>query len=234
MSKTRKKSEHYVDNKVFLQAMIEYKDKCEKAEKRKRKKPPVTNYIGECFLKIANHLSYRPNFINYTFRDDMISDGIENCLQYLDNFNPAKSNNPFAYFTQIIYYAFVRRIQKEKKQVTIKQKLIMEANYDDLTLQPGEDRDIKNQFTYFTQIIYYAFIRRIQKEKKQSNIKYRMIEQANIDEFAVLPGDTNNDYKNQFLEFLRKNKPSTEEQPRANEIKVKKRKKRTYSSVLDI
>ena len=66
MSKTRKKSEHYVDNKVFLQAMIEYKDKCEKAEKRKRKKPPVTNYIGECFLKIANHLSYRPNFINYT------------------------------------------------------------------------------------------------------------------------------------------------------------------------
>jgi len=183
MTRKRKKSEHYVDNKVFLQAMIEYKDKCEKAEKRKRKKPLVTNYIGECFLKIANHLSYRPNFINYTFRDDMISDGIENCLQYLDNFNPAKSNNPFAYFTQIIYYAFIRRIQKEKKQ---------------------------------------------------NNIKYRMIEQANIDEFATLPGDTNNDYKNQFLEFLRKNKPSTEEQPKANEIKVKKRKKRTYSSVLDI
>ena len=151
MSRTKKKSEHYVDNKKFLQAMIEYKDKCDKAEKRKRKHPPVTNYIGECFLKIANHLSYRPNFINYTFRDDMISDGIENCLQYLDNFNPAKSNNPFAYFTQIIYYAFIRRIQKEKKQVTIKQKLIMEHNYDDLTLQPGEDRDFKNQFTEFLQ-----------------------------------------------------------------------------------
>ena len=181
MSKTRKKSEHYVDNKVFLQAMIEYKDKCEKAEKRKRKKPPVTNYIGECFLKIANHLSYRPNFINYTFRDDMISDGIENCLQYLKNFNPDKSNNPFAYFTQIIYYAFIRRIQKEKKQ---------------------------------------------------SNIKYKMIEQANIDEFAVLPGDTNNDYKNQFLEFLRKNRPNTE-QPKPEEIKVKKRKRRIYTSVLD-
>ena len=72
MSRTKKKSEHYVDNKKFLQAMIEYKDKCDKAEKRKRKHPPVTNYIGECFLKIANHLSYRPNFINYTFRDDMI------------------------------------------------------------------------------------------------------------------------------------------------------------------
>ena len=182
MTITRKKSEHYVDNKVFLQSMIEYKDRCEKAEKRKRKKPPVTNYIGECFLKIANHLSYRPNFINYTFRDDMISDGIENCLQYLDNFNPKKSNNPFAYFTQIIYYAFIRRIQKEKKQ---------------------------------------------------TNIKYRMIEQGNIDEFSVLPGDKDNDYKNQFLEFLRRNKPS-EEQPSKKEIKVKKRKRRTYSSVLDI
>ena len=149
--KRKKENTHYVDNKKFLEAMIEYRDKCEKAKKRNRKKPDVTNYIGECFLKIANHLSYRPNFINYTFRDDMISDGIENCLQYLDNFNPEKSNNPFAYFTQIIYYAFVRRIQKEKKQVTIKQKLIMEANYDDLSLQPGEDREFKNQFTEFLQ-----------------------------------------------------------------------------------
>ena len=145
------KKEHYVDNKEFLAAMIEYKEKCEKAKKRKRKNPPVTNYIGECFLKIANHLSYRPNFINYTFRDDMISDGIENCLQYLDNFNPKKSNNPLAYFTQIIYYAFVRRIQKEKKQTTIKQKLIQDANYDDYALQPGDDREFKNQFTEFLQ-----------------------------------------------------------------------------------
>tara|TARA_B110000902_G_scaffold76395_1_gene90864 strand:+ start:11450 stop:12076 length:627 start_codon:yes stop_codon:yes gene_type:complete len=149
--RTPAKKEHYVNNKEFLIAMVEYKDKCNKAEARGRKKPPVTNYIGECFLKIANHLSYRPNFINYTFRDDMISDGIENCLQYLGNFNPEKSNNPFAYFTQIIYYAFIRRIQKEKKQTTIKHKLIMDANYDDMTLQPGEDRDFKNQFTEFLQ-----------------------------------------------------------------------------------
>tara|TARA_Y100001954_G_scaffold225731_1_gene266696 strand:+ start:144 stop:692 length:549 start_codon:yes stop_codon:yes gene_type:complete len=181
MTRTKKKSEHYVNNKEFLQAMIEYKDRCDKADKRKRKRPPVTNYIGECFLKIANHLSYRPNFINYTFRDDMISDGIENCLQYLNNFNPKKSNNPFAYFTQIIYYAFIRRIQKEKKQ---------------------------------------------------SNIKYKMIEQAGIDEFDTLPGDNNSEYKNQFLEFLRKNRPA-EPEPKSNEIKVKKRKRRNYISVLD-
>ena len=148
MRKTTKK-EHYVNNKEFLLAMINYRKAVNKAKREKKPKPPVTDYIGSCFLKIANHLSFRPNFINYTFRDDMISDGIENCLQYLDNFNPKTSNNPFAYFTQIIYYAFVRRIQKEKKQVTIKNRLITESNYDDMTLQPGEDKEFKNQFTEF-------------------------------------------------------------------------------------
>ena len=147
----KKRPEHYVNNKEFLLAMIAYKKSVNKAKRLKENKPPVPDYIGECFLKIANHLSFRPNFINYTYRDDMISDGIENCLQYLDNFNPKTSNNPFAYFTQIIYYAFVRRIQKEKKQVTIKHRMIKEANYDDMTLQPGEDREFKNQFTEFLQ-----------------------------------------------------------------------------------
>ena len=149
MAQTKKKSEHYVNNKEFLAAMVEYKKSVNRAKRDKNNKPPVPDYIGECFLKIANHLSYRPNFINYTFRDDMISDGIENCLQYLDNFNPKTSNNPFAYFTQIIYYAFVRRIQKEKKQTVIKQKMIADSNYDDMTLQPGDDREFKNQFTEF-------------------------------------------------------------------------------------
>ena len=149
MNKTKKKNEHYVNNADFLEAMKAYRKQVNIAKKERLPKPPVTDYIGSCFLKIANHLSYRPNFINYTFRDDMISDGIENCLQYLDNFNPTKSNNPFAYFTQIIYYAFVRRIQKEKKQVTIKNKLITESNYDDMTLQPGEDKEFTNQFTEF-------------------------------------------------------------------------------------
>ena len=150
--KKAKNKPHYVDNKKFLQAMTEYRDKCNKAEEKGRKKPPVTNYIGECFLKIANHLSYRPNFINYTYRDDMISDGIENCLQYMRNFNPEKSNNPFAYFTQIIYYAFIRRIQKEKKQQDVKAKLIAssgsEMMLDSLT---GDDAQYKNQMLEFLQ-----------------------------------------------------------------------------------
>ena len=174
---TKKKTEHYVDNAKFLEAMKEYKKLCRKAKRDKQQNPPVTDYIGECFLKIANHLSYRPNFINYTFRDDMISDGIENCLQYLNNFDPDKSNNPFAYFTQIIFYAFVRRIQKEKKQVTIKHKLIMDANYDDMTLQPGEDREFRNQFSEFLR--QNTVVEEKPKEKKprkkrtsKSNLNY--------------------------------------------------------------
>ena len=150
--KKAKEKPHYVDNKKFLQAMIEYRDKCNKAEEKGRKKPEVTNYIGECFLKIANHLSYRPNFINYTYRDDMISDGIENCLQYMNNFNPDKSNNPFAYFTQIIYYAFIRRIQKEKKQMQVKSKLIQNAGVENMMDQlAGDDKVYQSAMLDFLQ-----------------------------------------------------------------------------------
>ena len=130
---------HYVDNKKLLQAMIEWKELCVIAEKEGKVQPPVTNYIGDCFLKIATHLSYRPNFINYTYRDEMISDGIENCLQYVANFNAEKSKNPFAYFTQIIYYAFIRRIQKEKKQTHVKNKMIEKNNYEAYTTMEGDD-----------------------------------------------------------------------------------------------
>ena len=135
----KKKKPHYVNNKEFLQAMVEWKAKCREAEKAGKPQPPITNYIGECFLKIANHLSYRPNFINYTYRQEMISDGIENCLQYIHNFDPDKSKNPFSYFTQIIYYAFIRRIQKEKKQAHIKNKMIEKRSYETFTTMEGDD-----------------------------------------------------------------------------------------------
>ena len=154
MTKIKKRPEHYVDNKKFLVAMTEHKDRFEKLSKRNRnkKRPLVSNYIGECFLKIANHLSFRPNFINYTYRDDMISDGIENCLQYMSNFNPEKSNNPFAYFTQIIYYAFIRRIQKEKKQMQVKSKLIQNAGVENMMDQlAGDDKVYQSAMLDFLQ-----------------------------------------------------------------------------------
>ena len=173
--KMKKKNEHYVDNSKFLEAMREYKILCEDAKKNDKEKPLVTNYIGGCFLKIANHLSYRPNFINYTYRDDMIRDGIENCLQYLDNFDPEKSKNPFAYFTQIIYYAFIRRIQKEKKQVEIKQKLLHDSNFDDLALQPQDDTAYTNQFTEFLRNNQTVDEKPVEKkDKKRRNLKGKL------------------------------------------------------------
>ena len=89
-------SEHYVNNKEFLEALIVFKDKCAVAKEKGEQRPQISNYIGGCFLKIATHLSYKPNFVNYMFREDMICDGIENCVQYIENFNPEKSKNPFA------------------------------------------------------------------------------------------------------------------------------------------
>ena len=126
----RKRSEHYVNNKEFLYAIVAYKQEIKDAEAAGQPKPVIPRYIGECFLKIATHLSYKPNFVNYMFKDDMVCDGIENCVQYINNFNPEKSTNPFAYFTQIIYYAFLRRIQKEKKQLEIKTKIIEKTGFD--------------------------------------------------------------------------------------------------------
>jgi len=128
----RKRSEHYVNNKDFLAALIKYREDKEIAEIQGKPKPPIPRYIGECFLKIANHLSFKPNFVNYMFKEDMISDGIENCVQYIHNFNPEKSQNPFAYFTQIIHYAFLRRIQREKRQLEIKNKIIERSGYSEV------------------------------------------------------------------------------------------------------
>ena len=106
----------YIDNKLFYEKMIDWKKLVDEAEEQGEDRPPVTEYIGECFVKIAEHLAFKPNFMNYPYKDEMIGDGIENCLMYAHNFNPEKSKNPFSYFTQIIYYAFLRRIEKEKKQ----------------------------------------------------------------------------------------------------------------------
>ena len=137
-AKKKKPSAHYVDNAKFLEAMKEWKEQCKDAEEAGDELPRITDYIGSCFLKIANGLSYRPNFINYTYKQEMISDGIENCLQYIKNFNPEKSKNPFAYFTQIIYYAFIRRIQKEKKQTHVKHRMIEKQEFVPYVTMEGD------------------------------------------------------------------------------------------------
>lgn len=148
----KKKPVHYVNNAEFLQAIIDYKSQCKDAEECGDPKPQISNYLGECILKIARKLSNRPNFINYSYKDDMILDGIENCIQYFDNFNPEKSKNPFAYFTQIIYFAFLRRIDKEKKQAYIKGKMVRDNTIESFDVQDHDyDEDFSNISKEFMQ-----------------------------------------------------------------------------------
>lgn len=125
---TKPKNQHYVDNEKFLAAMTEWKELCKIAEEQGDERPPLSDYIGECFIKIASGVGKMGNFIGYSYRDEMIADGIENCVRYAHNFDPEKSTkNPFSYFTTMVYYAFIRRIKKEKQQSAIKQKCIQNA-----------------------------------------------------------------------------------------------------------
>jgi DNA-directed RNA polymerase specialized sigma24 family protein len=132
---------HYVDNKQLYAVIVDYKVRAAQAKATNSSPPPIPNYVGECILQIAKRLSTKPNFINYSYREEMISDGIENCVSYFDNFDPSKSDNPFAYFTQIIYYAFLRRIQKEKKQVYVKHKLSEHSMLFNELVESGEDAE---------------------------------------------------------------------------------------------
>ena len=149
-----KASKHYVNNKEFTAAIVVHNEACKVAVEKGEDKPRVTEYIGECIYKIATRLSTKPNFINHSYRDEMICDGIENCLQYINNFNPEKSQNAFAYVTQIIYFAFLRRIHKEKKQAAIKQKSIQQAGYlfDTFSTIDGQvEPGMTNQYIDFLQ-----------------------------------------------------------------------------------
>jgi hypothetical protein len=111
----KKKKQHYVDNQKFFAEIVVYRKKLQEARSSGLEDPRIPDYIGECIWKIAEKLSTKPCFINYSYRDEMVSDGIENCIMYFKDYNPEIGQNPFAYFTQVIYYAFLRRINKEEK-----------------------------------------------------------------------------------------------------------------------
>ena len=116
------KAKNYINNKTLYTSMVEHRTKLELAKREEKPKPQVSNYIGQSILLICNNLAKKPNFSGYTYKQDMISDGIIDCIAAVDNFNPDRTNNPFAYFTQIAWNAFIRRIHKEKKQTYIKHK----------------------------------------------------------------------------------------------------------------
>jgi len=141
MAVAKKASKHYIDNKKFYTALLQYKRDVEAAKNEGKTEPRIPPYIGECLYKIATRLSLKPNFISYTFRDEMISDGLENCVSYLSNFDPEKSDNPFAYFTQIMWFAFIRRIDKEKRHLYIKQKTLENFYFEGMLAEQAFDDD---------------------------------------------------------------------------------------------
>jgi hypothetical protein len=140
---------HYVSNKKFYEALVDYRLQLKNARDHDKPLPQIPNYIGECLMLIAQRLSNKPNFIGYPHKDEMIADGIEVCVRYLEVFDPAKSTNPFAYFTQTIKMAFIRRIKSEKRQLYLKFK--SSQNYN-LTNQLNDnkfviqDNEIVNSF----------------------------------------------------------------------------------------
>lgn len=139
---------HYVDNKQLYKAIVEYRKVIKECEAEGKARPPIPRYIGHCMLMIANRLSTKPNFVNYPYREEMVSDGVENCVCYFDNYNPDRYDNPFAYFTQIIYFAFLRRIQKEKKQLYIKHKALENSIIMNELVNQGEMDDGEFTPTY--------------------------------------------------------------------------------------
>ena len=128
----KRRKNNFIDNKEFYAALVAYRKQCQQAEESGEQAPIIPRYIGKCFLDIAEHLSMRPNFSNYMYRQDMVMDAVENCVLYCKNFDPDKSKNPFSYFTQVCWYAFLRRISKEKRQIEICDKIISKSGFEEL------------------------------------------------------------------------------------------------------
>lgn len=167
-NKKKKITRNYINNADFLAALVQYKEDCAKAAEQEKPKPRIPNYIGECFMKLAEGLARRPNFFGYSYKDEMIADGIENCLMYFENFDTTRKN-PFAYFTQILWWCFVRRIQKEKKQQYIKYKATENFGIlDEAELMELGDGQIKQLEVYDNM---YDFIQKFEETEFKKTAK---------------------------------------------------------------
>jgi hypothetical protein len=185
---------HYVNNPDFLQAIIEYKAKCDEARFKSKQLPVIPNYLGECIFHIATRLATKPNFSGYAFKEDMIMDGVENCLKYIEKFDPEKSSNPFAYFTQVIWFAFLQRIAKEKKFLYTKLKssqsmLALGETHvggNELTMNLKLDTDYIDNFIQ-------DFEDKVERDKEKSRITAAKKEQDAADLEKYLEEDDEDD-----------------------------------------
>ena len=179
-SKRKRVTRNYINNADFLEALVKYKEDCIIAEESNKPKPRIPNYIGECFIKLAEGLARRPNFYGYTYKDEMIADGIENCLMYFENFDTTRKN-PFAYFTQILWWCFVRRIQKEKKQQYIKYKATENFGIlDEAELLELGDGQIKQIEVYDNM---YEFIQKFEETEFKKTTKTAKKRKSGIETF---------------------------------------------------
>ena len=191
-----KKKNHYVDNERFLAEIVAYKKKCKVAVDQGKEKPKLSEYIGQCIYLIAENLAHKPRFMNYSYVDEMKSDAIENCLMYFDNFDSDKYSNPFAYFTQIIYYAFHRRINKEEKNRYIMYKKFQESVLEAPVSLDGYNIDnhsllVDNDDNHIMNVTMYDnindFIDRFEKREEDKKTK-RKEKKEGLERFA---GDEN-------------------------------------------
>lgn len=166
------KARNYINNKTLYGAMIQYKNALKEAIEQDKPKPQVSNYIGQSILLICNNLAKKPNFSGYTYKQEMISDGVMDCISAVDNFDPDKTNNPFAYFTQIAWNAFIRRIHKEKKQTYIKHKNFENSFLMNSLWEDGDNIHLKaNEYSGEVVKSYEDKLTKVKKNSKLSGVE---------------------------------------------------------------
>ena len=152
MAPRKKQNAHYVNNADFSQAVVDYVTEANKARNDKVEVPKVPDYVAQCFLRIAEGLSHKSNFSRYTYREEMVMDAVENCLKAINNYNLEAATrtgkpNAFAYFTQISWFAFLRRIAKEKKQQDIKMKYLSSSGLEEFIVsEEGQSNSVVSAF----------------------------------------------------------------------------------------
>lgn len=181
MAKLAKK--HYVNNKDLYTAILAYKEKVDKAKVDGRNPPVIPDYIGICFMLICNKLSTKPNFMGYSYRDEMVADGIKNCVAAANGFDPLKSSNPFAYFTQIAWNAFLQRINKEKKQAYIKHKNFENSGImDELYEQQDGSHAIQVKHNEYSDDIIRNFENKLIKTTKKAKVGLELFVEEEVNE----------------------------------------------------
>ena len=179
--KTKKVTVHYVDNKKFYDEILKYRQRMSEAKAEGKEEPRMPEYIGDCIWKIANKLSTMPRFINYSYREEMISDGIENCIMYFKDYNPEIGQNPFAYFTQIIYYAFLRRIGKEEKNRYIIYKNFQHIIvHGDLEFGRFGGRDLEDDVAYTPKMYdnINEFMEKFERREEEKKVKRKQVKEG--------------------------------------------------------